>query len=252
MTAAELIAALDLPAEARVDLRVPKKALLEQGEFSPADQRAIGDGVEELVWLAALKPTTIGVPAFRDAEREYLEIAVLRLVLRPGAKGARLAELVHRAVPYPVVLAAEQGGEATFSLARKRRSQADRNKTVLDGEMVAAETAGPDDEGVAAAFRAALSLRRQPRATIFAVYEGWTNAALALAAARETGVYELAPSAERVAARCKALRECRRLDAEIAALRAAAERETQMTRRVEINLELQRAQAARAAARARL
>ena len=252
MTAAELVAALDLPAEARVDLRVPKKVLLEQGGFSPADQRAIGDGVEELVWLAALKPTTIGVPAFRDAEREYLEIAVLRLALRPGAKGAHLAELVHGAVPYPVVLAVEQDGEATLSLAPKRRSLGDRSKTVLDGEIVEAETAGPAGDGIAAAFRAALPLRRQPSATIFAVYEGWTDAALALAAARETGVYELAPSAERVAARCKALRECRRLDAEIVALRAAAERETQMTRRVEINLELQRAQAARAAARGRL
>ena len=252
MTAAELVAALDLPAEARVDLRVPKKVLLEQGGFSPADQRAIGDGVKELVWLAALKPTTIGVPAFRDAEREYLEIAVLRLALHPGSTGARLAELVHRAVPYPVVLAVEQDGEATLSLAPKRRSLGDRSKTVLDGEIVEAETAGPAGDGIAAAFRAALPLRRQPSATIFAVYEGWTDAALALEAARETGVYELASSAERAAARREALRECRRLVEEIAVLRAEAARETQMTRRVETNLKLQRAHAARAAARARL
>ena len=249
MTAAELIAALDLPAAARVDLRVAKKTLLEHGGFSPADQRAISDGIEELVWLAALKPTTIGVPAFRDAEREYLEIAVLRLALRPGADGARLAELVHRAVPYPVVLITEQDGESTLSLAPKRWSQGDRSKTVLDEEVLGA---GAADDGVAAAFRAALPLRRQPSATIFAVYQGWANAVLSLDVARETGVYELAPSAERAAARREALRECRRLGAAIAALRAAAARETQMTRRVELNLELQRAQAALAAARARL
>jgi hypothetical protein len=72
MTPADLIAALDLPAAARVDQRVPKKLLLENGAPTATDKRAIADGVEELIWLAALKPTTIGVAAYRDEAREYL------------------------------------------------------------------------------------------------------------------------------------------------------------------------------------
>ena len=58
--------------------------------------------------MAALKPTTIGVPAYRDEAREYLEIAVLHLTLRAGAKPPRLIEFIHRAVPYPVLLLAER------------------------------------------------------------------------------------------------------------------------------------------------
>ena len=77
-----LIEALDLPASSRVDQRIPKKLLLENGAPTAADKRLINDGIEELVWLAALKPTTIGVPEYRDDVREYLEIAVLRLVGR--------------------------------------------------------------------------------------------------------------------------------------------------------------------------
>lgn len=46
----------------------------------------INEGIEELFWLAAVKPTTIGVPEYRDDAGEYLEIAVLRLSLRTGAK----------------------------------------------------------------------------------------------------------------------------------------------------------------------
>ena len=87
---AELIAALELPASARVDQRVPKKLLTENGAPTAADKRAINDGIEELLWLAALKPNTIGVPDYRDEAREYLEIAVLQLHLRPGSKAARL------------------------------------------------------------------------------------------------------------------------------------------------------------------
>ena len=102
MTVANVIAALDLPAGTYVNRRVPKKLLVEHGAPTAADRRRIKDGIEEVCWLAALKPTTIGVLEFRDNAREYLEIAVLSAALRAGAQADRLAELIHRAVPYPV------------------------------------------------------------------------------------------------------------------------------------------------------
>lgn len=43
----------------------------------------------------------VGIAEYRDAAREYLEIAVLKLVLRLTVRANRLIELVHRAVPYP-------------------------------------------------------------------------------------------------------------------------------------------------------
>ena len=41
---------------------------------------------------------------YRDAAREYLEIAVLKLTFHSNARPGRLTELVHRAVPYPVLV----------------------------------------------------------------------------------------------------------------------------------------------------
>src|SRR5450759_3597412 len=109
MNAAPVIDALALPPDARVGQRVPKKLLLELGAPTPADNRQIQDGVEELLWVAALKPTNIGVPAFKDDVREYLEIPVLIATLRADAKTNRLVELIHRAVPYPVLLVNAHG-----------------------------------------------------------------------------------------------------------------------------------------------
>ena len=79
-----------------------------------------------------LKPATIAVPDYRDAVREYLEIAVLSLVLREEAKSARLLELVHRAVPYPVLLIVMQDRSLSLSLAHKRWSQSEPDKVVVD------------------------------------------------------------------------------------------------------------------------
>jgi hypothetical protein len=235
-----------------VDQRVPKKLLLDPGAPTAADKRYINEGIEELLWLAALKPNTIGVPDYHDEVREYLEIAVLRLTLRAGAKALRLVELVHRAVPYPVLLITEQGVRSGVSAAHKRWSQGESGKTVLDGEVITLDWDASRDAAIWPAFRAALALSRQPRATLYALYQGWIDTLLALHASRMTGGFAVATNGAHAAARRDALRESVRLEAEIARLRAAAVREKQVTRQVELNLELKRVEAQLAAARGRL
>jgi hypothetical protein len=245
----ELITALGLPAGTRVDQRVPKKLLVENGAPTSADKRRINEGIEDLHWIAALKPATVGVPAFESPERQYLEIAVLSAVLRPGAAGGRLNELIHRAVPYPVVLVSELGGQLAVSLGHKRRSMAESEAFVLDGDLAAVEVDGSSE---AAAFLAALALDRQPRSDLFVLYQAWIDAVLALLAARVTGAFTAAASPERAEARRASLAEIDHLEAEIARLRAAAAKEAQIARRVELNLELKRLQARYDAARSQL
>lgn len=251
MTGDEAIAALDLPAAARVDCRVPKTLLLEHGAPTAADKRRITEGIEQSQWIAALKPSTIGVAVYKDDEREYLEIAILRLKLRPAAKAARLVELLHRAVPYPVFALTEQSGRLNLSLVHKRRSQGEAGKTVLDGEIVSVDVSSEEDAH-GPAFAAALALSRQPRGSLLTLYQGWIDGLLALEAARRTGRFEVLVDAERRAARSETLRKCVRLETELARLRAAATKEKQMVRQVELNLALNRAEAARAAALERL
>jgi hypothetical protein len=251
VTADDVIAALDLPAAACVDRRVPKTLLVEHGARTAADRRQINEGIEQAQWVAALKPTTIGVAAYRDDAREYLEIAVLRVALREGARTQRLVELLHRAIPYPVLAVTEQRESAALSVAHKRWSQAEAQKTVLDGEPVT--VAAPHErEPYAGAFAAALALGCQPQASLHVLYQGWLDTLLTLQAARVSGVFSILPDADRRAARRDALVECARLDVEIARLRAAAKKEKQMARQVALNQELKRAEADRAAAIARL
>ena len=251
MTATQVVAALELPAAARVDQRVPKSLLLEHGATTAADKRLIQDGVEEIRWLAALKPTTVGVPAYRDDNREYLEVAILSTKFRSGAKASRLAELIHRAVPYPVLLVATVGERVAVSLAHKRWSQGEVGATVLDGELVLANI-GDAPQMATMAFAAALPLSRQPNLHLRALYQGWMDTTVALLAASVTGAFIVLETPERAAARLEALRACARLDVEMARLRSAAAKEKQLARQVELNLKLKSLQRERAEAQARM
>ena len=238
MTAFDPIAALALPAGAHVDRRVPKTLLIENGAATATDKRRIRDGVEEIRWLAVLKPTTVGVAAYRDAVREYLEVAVLTLTLRPNVRTERLTELAHRAVPYPVLLYTGQGEAVGVSLAHKRWSQVEAGRTVLDGGIISAALGSGAADGVTDAFMCALALRSQPRATLHALYQGWIDAVQALNAARVTGEFAMPTSAAVAARRATAIDEYRSVDAQIAKLLAEARRDRQLPRRVAMNLEV--------------
>ncbi len=237
MTTDAVIAALSLPVSSRIDQRVPKKLLVENGAPTAADKRQINDGIDELVWVAALKPANIGVPAFRDPEREYLEIAVLSLRLRAEAKSSRLTELIHRSIPYPVFLIQSQVEKPlTLSLAHIRWSQGQAAQTVMDGVPVAVELAehspGLDD------FMASLSILHVPRRDLHALYQTWIEHFEAFLAAAHTGRYRPAQEGLVAERRRLALTEHNRLCREVAGLRARAERESQVNRRVELNLQI--------------
>ena len=248
----DFFAALALPDSALVDRSVPKTLLIENGAPTAADKRRIREGVEEVRWLAALKSTTVGVAEYRDSDREYLEIAVLKLSLRTGARAERLTELVHRAVPYPVLLIVWQGDAPELSLAHKRWSQGEAEKIVLDGDVVAVRLGDRCTDELTTAFGDALAMSRQPRTTLHALYQGWIDTVQALRAAKVTGEFLIPTSAIEAADRTLALEEYGGLVSRIGELSTAASKETQIARQADINLEIKRLRTYRDAARTRL
>ncbi|MBM4093239.1 MAG: DUF4391 domain-containing protein [Planctomycetes bacterium] len=256
MTAGAIIAALALPEDARVEQRVPKKLLMEQGAPTAADKRAIQDGIEELFWVAALKPTNVGVPAFRDDVREYLEIAVLTATIRHGGKVGRLVELVHRAIPYPVVLISRGGAEnaetASFSVAHKRWSQGEAGKVVIEDVQCTAAFAGDAPTPEEAGFLASLPVAGLPRGDLFALYQGWVDRVAALGAARITGAFAVPGATAQGEVLRDGLEAHKAMERELVQLRARAKKEKQINRRVELNLEIKRLEVEMAASRVQM
>ena len=246
------VAVLALPAGALVDRRIPKTLLVEHGARTAADRRHIREGIKEIRWLATLKPTTIGVAEYRDAGREYIEIAILKLNLRPGTRAGRLTELVHRAVPYPVVLFSLQEEVLAISLAHKRWSQGEEGKTVLDGDVIATPLESNCFDEITTAFYEALAINRQPHTTLHALYQGWVDTTYALRVAKVTGDFLIQTSPLESAERAAALQEYSRIESRIAELRAANGKEKQIARQVDMNLELRRLRTDRDIIRARL
>lgn len=281
MTVQELIDAWELPDSCRVGQRIPKKLLLEHGAQTATDKRSLTEGIEEIHWVYTLKPTSVGVPAYRDENREYLEIALLHIVLRPDAKIARIAELTHRAVPYPLLLLLSTPEQLTLSMAHIRWAQNEAGKMVLEdgypqmsqmdadkgkdkhndlsGVHLRKSASSADKsfldnlcESTDDAFLASLALKHQPRENLHVLYQGWLDTLAAFQAAQMTGAFVQYQTREQLAARRASLFVCRELEQQITTLRTTASKEKQLARQVALNLEIQQLQAKLQQARADL
>lgn len=240
-----LVDAFKLPPQALVEQRIAKKLLIEQGASTAADRRLVNEGMEDLVWVATLKPATVAVPATAEAA----ELALLSVTLRGGASDAsarRLLQLIHRAIPYPVLLVAQGATGSLLSLADKRPSLGEAGKWVV-APPAGTHAFDPGHPSASEAdFMASLALdgmSPQVLADLGALYQGYADRITALAVAQVTGRY-VVPTAAAAASRWReAMREREQAQARLAAARISAGKSTQINRRVELNLQIQQLQA---------
>lgn len=228
------LSSLGIPEACLLDKPVYKKMFLDHAELDQTDRKALSEDVGRIRWQYTLKPDTINIAPFQDSEREYLEIAVLSVELSNPARLNRVAAFMHRAIPYPLILAFEHAGKIAISVAEKRINQADKSKLVLVDRWQT-EWIDPNKPSTAqAAFLEAIQLHRLPATNFFALYEAFQGQVIGLIASDRTGTFisaSISASKEHAAI----LGEIDGLEREIAELRTALKREHQMGSKITLN-----------------
>lgn len=233
----ELISALLMPLNSRVDKRIPKKTFVDSVFVSSADKKLIQELVEELQWIAALKPSNIAVKPFRTDVREYIEIAVILVRLKAETKSLKLAQIIHRAIPYPVFLIISSPEALAISLAHKRWAQASSEKVVIeDFRKTVIDADG--HAGCVKEFVQSLGLSGIEKNNLFDLYQAWMNRLIALESSYLTGTFKLSSDSDTHEKMRKGLENHAKLCAELKLLKSQAAKEKQISRRVNLNLKI--------------
>lgn len=227
-----------LPESCRLDKRVYKKLFLESPSLAATDRRLFRDHIESIIWRYTLKPETINIPAYEDEEREYREIAVLEAVLRKPDKAVRLANLIHRAIPYPICLVLVHGTSVMIHLAPKRTSRADREKWTLEVEHGTHWMDLEKPNKAEQAFLEDLALSRLRLSSYFDLYTDWIACVTALNCAEVTDRYALLDEGQDCESRSETLAAYGELKEELASYRVTLRDVGQFNRQVELNMKI--------------
>ena len=230
ITIEALVAAFALP-PGPPPRRVPKASLADNVPTA-ADKRLIDGKLVRLDWVASINPATAGIAA---ATVDGLEVSTVNLLVARtrGAMPPRLAEIIHRAIPQPVILVHGDDAAdapAALSLAPKRAAERETGRVVVTAVHDSGALMADDRD-----FLAALALQRLPSRDLAALYAGLIERLEALGAARRAArPYRLAASAGELARWRDALGGMTELEARIAAHAAAMRKESRLSARVEL------------------
>jgi hypothetical protein len=243
---------LALPEACYLGKRVFKNLFLKNAQLGATDKKAFDQDVDSILWQYTLKPATVPIPPCRDDQREYLEVAVLQANLQHVTRHQRIAEAIHRAIPYPLLLVLACESRVAISVANKRFSQSDKSKIVAE-ELFSTEWLNPDSPtAVENDFLVSLNFKALPQTNLYTLYNGWIDRLIGLQCARFSGQYKLGPPGAVWKIRRDQLAKCQQIEQNIAELRSQLKSETQFNRQVELNMRIKAAEKGLAAANEQL
>ena len=122
----------NIPTTCNVGNTIYKKTFYENADLSSADKKLFTDNIKKISWLYCLKPETINIRAYKDDIREYPEIEVIEVDIEKDTKLRRIAEIIMRTIPYPMLLFFKLEDKIQIYVAHQRVNQNDNSKNILE------------------------------------------------------------------------------------------------------------------------
>jgi hypothetical protein len=177
-----------------------------------------------------LKPETINIQPYNDDNRDYPEIEVIEVEVTKDAKLMRIAEIIMRTIPYPMLLIFKLEDKIQLYTAHQRVNQNDSSKNTIE-EFICTEWLGSDCN-----LFEKLDIKKMRFSNFFALYSDIVDAISIY------NVSNIAPSTTSltgVEAR-KLSADVESIEQEINALKAKIKKETQFNRKMELNIEIKK------------
>jgi hypothetical protein len=227
---------MKIPESCWLGKRVYKKLFHENTKLTATDKKALRDDVDTIFWQYTLKPTTIQIQPYEDDHQEYHEVALLQVDLKETGRVNRLAEIIHRAIPYPLFVVFVFDMTCSISLAYKRFSQAEKEAIVAEGFQATDWLDVTNPTEIQVAFLDSLDILTWSHTHFFAFYRAAMARVIALACAEYTGRYSLEiPNGLSVDDQVRKLKQVEKLQQEKSEIHGKLKKEKNLGTQVQLN-----------------
>lgn len=221
---------LNIPEVCKVGNTIFKKLFYENVELSQKDKHLFVDGISKVTWLYCLKSETTNILRFKDEERDYPEIEVIEVLLEKDIGTKRIAEIIMRVIPYPMLLCFKFEDRVQLYVSHQRISLNDSTKNTLE-DLIATEWL----QGNSMIFTT-LNIKNMRFTNFYALYTDIVDAvSIFNLSTKLNSVHELTGNESReLNARIE------EIESDMTFLRTKLKKETQFNRKMEFNIEIKR------------
>lgn len=235
----DLYEKLSIPDSCYLGKKIFKKLFYENAQLNATDKKAFTHDIEDIEWKYTLKPDTINISRYEDEEREYDEIAVIQVNLKELHRHKRIAQVIQRAIPYPLLIVFTHNSSIALNVAAKRINRADREKIMVEEFQ---DTPWLDVESPAdheKEFLDSLTITNFSYNNFYEFYTDLTERVVALNCAELSGTFT-AEAPQEYGNRAEILETINSLQQKQTELRAALKKESQFSQKVELNMQIKK------------
>lgn len=221
----------NIPKSCEVKNTIFKKLFYENADLSNTDKKLFTDVISKITWLYCLKPETTNIKPYKDSIREYNEIEFIEVELIEEKSVNRIAEIIMRIIPYPMLLIFCLNNKVKLYVAHQRNNLNDSSKNTID-EYISTEWL---DNKETSLFNK-LDILKFRFTNFYDLYCDIVDA-ISIYNASEilSGFSEMSGEEAR-----KLTVEIKSIEEEIAMLKSKINRETQFNKKIELNIEIKK------------
>lgn len=223
---------LNFPDSCFVGQRIAKVLFAENGPLTPGDRKTFRSDIEEIFCSYILDDNHgVMLNSYTDAEHDFSCLAQIDVALKKPGKAARITEICHRAMPYPLIVILHEEEKLWFSMAEKRFSRDGKEQVVLEQQT----DTGWIGNRFLQEFSEAAAFAKFKKNSYLELYRHYVALLDVLKTAEITGSFQqssISPEERR-----QLLEELHQLQNQLVGLKAKAKKEAELSRLVEINMQ---------------
>ena len=239
----QIIHILQLPERCLVNKKITKAFFKRNFDMTSAEKSLLDDynAISAIDWIASISQANANVPAYQDYESTFEEIQVIAVTTSTESltkNAAKIIDLIQKYIPYHILLIVNDGVNSIWNVTYKRINQNYNNKRTVDKKFTTDNITTNTTNKVHEAFIEALSFCRVPSNNLKVLYDGYVQCFVGLTTAPIIGTFETRPT-HRTKEDVERLERITTLEKEITTLTNAAQKETQLNIKIELNTQVQ-------------
>lgn len=233
---------LNIPERSLLNKKITKSFFLKNFELSSTEKKVLNNTIQSMDWMSSIKPSNSNIPEYRDENYVFEEIQFMICTLNENTLSVnsdKCISLFQKYIPYQIVLIVEDDHGFVLNTCDKRINLNDKSKRTIERQISTPVISKLYKNEVTSSFLDSLDFINQDKISLQRLYKGYINSIIQLQSSIVTGSFSKRTGA-RTEEDLKLLESMNTIEKEVIRLTNQLKKETQMSSKVSLNMEIQK------------
>ena len=222
---------LNFPINTVVNRKLDKKEFLENFSLNINDRKLLSQAIDRITLENILNQDTINISPFVDENKDYSEIAVIKVKISNKDKLKSINNIIQQ-IPYSLIVFYIFENELCLCLSPKRINKSDSSKLVVEEVHFSKWIDFENLTNIDKTFLQSLNINNHPFTNLLAFYESFIDKLISYNASIYSGTLIVSKDTKQI------LENIKKIEAQIIELKNKIKKETNFNEKVSFNMEL--------------